>query len=161
MRDYSSSSNLTDEEAANLNINTDPLYGVVVSGINLFQPDGPAWGGTFDDLFVPGNNKLVFYFNATAIKEFDVSFTITFKEPQQLISFSTSGSNGFNDNNKGKAYGFNDELDQHYLGEVMLAGSIVNVNSDNKYRSYRFVHEANTTWGNDPAINKLLNFVFI
>ena len=161
MRDYSSSSNLTDEEAANLNINTDPLFGVEVSGINLFQPDGPGWGGTFDDLFVPNNNKLVFYFNATAIKEFDVSFTITFKEPQQLISFLTSGSPGFNDNNKGKAYGFNDELDQHYLGEVMLAGSIVNVNSDKKYRSYKFVHKANTTWENDPAINKFLNFVFL
>ena len=150
-----------DSSSALENINTDPLFGVEVTGFNLFQPDGPGWGGTFDDLFVPNNNKLVFYFNATAIKDFDVSFTITFKEPQQLISFSTSGSYGFNDNNKGKAYGFNDELDQHYLGEVMLAGSIVNVNSDNKYRSYRFVHEANTTWINDPAINKFLNFVFV
>ena len=95
------------------------------------------------------------------MKDFDVSFTITFKEPQQLISFQTSGSPGFNDNNTGKAYGFNDVLDQHYLGEVILAGSIVNVNSDTKYRSYRFVHEANTTWGNDPAISKFLNFVFL
>jgi hypothetical protein len=95
------------------------------------------------------------------MKDFDVSFTITFKEPQQLISFRPFGSPGFNDNNKGKAYGFNDVLDQHYLGEVILAGSIVNVNSDTKYRSYRFVHEANTTWGNDPAISKFLNFVFL
>ena len=42
---------------ANLNINNDPLYGVEVSGFNLFQPEGPSWGGTFNDLFVPNNNN--------------------------------------------------------------------------------------------------------